>query len=99
MIDIVDSENERKFLLKDSDFNHPNLLRVEETLNDFIKNDRRDIVIDLMKISRIDSMTLAMLLRIKLKMSDSGRNFIITNPTEGVTRVLQMSSLDSYLLE
>lgn len=99
MIDVVDLENERRFIIQENDFHAHNLLKVEEALNDFIKNDTRDIIIDLIKVTRIDSMTLAMLLRIKVKMADSGRSFLIANPNEGVTRVLQMSSLDTYLLE
>ena len=74
------------------------VLKFEQKLNDFIRDDHRDIVIDLMHITKIDSMSIAAIIRIKNKLSDERRNQKLIKPNEGVMRVLELAGLESYLL-
>lgn len=96
-MDIVDTSEDRTFIIQD-ELVAVKVLKFEQKLNDFIRDDHRDIVIDLMHITKIDSMSIAAIIRIKNKLSDEGRNLKLINPNEGVMRVLELAGLESYLL-
>jgi anti-anti-sigma factor len=71
----------------------------EEKLSSFVRDDTRDVIIDLINISKIDSMSIAAIIRIKNKLADQGRNLKLINPSEGVMRVLELAGLESFLLD
>jgi anti-anti-sigma factor len=98
MIEYHDNETIRTFVLKD-EIIASRLLKLEDTLNTFIREDDRNAVIDLVDINKIDSMALAALIRVKNKLALSGRSLNVINPSEGVIRVLEMAGLDSFLMD
>lgn len=95
-LDIIDTAHDRKYIIKD-ELVSSKVMRLEEELNEFIRDDDRDITIDLVNITKIDSMSIAVIIRVKNKLSDQGRVLKLINPSDGVVRVLELAGLDSYL--
>lgn len=98
MLEFTDNDAERVYALKD-DLVSTNIKRLEEEFNKFIMEDSRDIILDLKSVAKIDSMSIAALIRIKKKLSEKDRNMKLINPNEGVLRVLDLSGLETYLLD
>ena len=98
MFEIIDSESERVFILqKSSDSFEINLL--EEKINDFIKNDERDLTLDLKELNFLDSSSLAAFIRFKRKLKATGRFMKLTNYNESILRVIELSGLEDFLLD
>lgn len=98
MMEINDTDHERIYLLN-KDLVSSNIKRLEEEFILFIADDTRDIIVDLKNVAKIDSMSIAALIRIKKKLSEKDRNLKLINPNEGVLRVLDLSGLETYLLD
>ena len=96
-IETTDSHDERTFLIND-DTASAAITELEKMIYEFIKNDERNVVIDLALIYKIDSMSLATLIRIKNKLTENNRKMILVNPSDGVMRVLELAGLESFLL-
>jgi len=96
-IETHDSHDERTFILSD-DMVSASISDLEKMIYEFIKNDDRNIVIDLINIYKIDSMSLATLIRIKNKLTENNRKMVLVNPSDGVMRVLELAGLESFLL-
>ena len=96
-IDIVDSTDDRTYIIK-SDMISSHVMKFEEELNEFIRDDDRDMIIDMAYITKIDSMSIAAIIRIKNKLTEDGRNLKLINPSDGVMRVLELAGLESFLL-
>ena len=92
-----DSHDEKTFIIKDEMASNA-ISDLEIMINDFIKNDDRNVVIDLENVFKIDSMSLATLIRIKNKLTDNNRKLILINPSDGVMRVLELAGLEAFLL-
>jgi len=98
MFEIVDSENEIIFKLhKASESFQMNLL--EEKVNDFIKNDDRDLIFDLKGLDLLDSSSLAAFIRFKRKLKATGRVMKLINFNESILRVIELSGLEDFLLD
>lgn len=98
MFEILDTENDRTFILrKSSDSFQINLL--EEKINEFIKNDDRDLVLDLKGLNLLDSSSLAAFIRFKRKLKATGRIMKLINYNESILRVIELSGLDDFLLD
>ena len=98
MFEIIDSENEKTFKLhRPSDSFQINLL--EEKINDFIKNDDRDLVLDLKGLDLLDSSSLAAFIRFKRKLKATGRAMKLINYNESILRVIELSGLEDFLLD
>jgi len=98
MFEIIDSENERIFVFqKSSDSFQINLL--EEKINDFIKSDTRDLILDLKELNLLDSSSLAAFIRFKRKLKATGRLMKLVNYNESILRVIELSGLDDFLLD
>lgn len=96
-IEHKDAEHERTYFV-DDEIIIAKTPALEAELNEFIKKDTRDIIIDLIKATRIDSLFIAVMIRSKKKLTDSGRTLIMTNPSEGIIRVLEVANLDAFFL-
>lgn len=94
----IESDDSKTFILK-GEIDSPSLINLENTLNDFVDNDERDAIINLESIQKINSLSLAVFIGCKRKLSDTNRKFKLVNPNENVIRVLEMASLDKFLLE
>jgi anti-anti-sigma factor len=98
MFEIIDNENERIFILNKTEESFQlNLL--EERINDFIKNDTRDIILDLKNLLILDSSSLAAFIRFKKNLKAGGRTMKLINYNESILRVIELSGLDSFLLD
>jgi anti-anti-sigma factor len=98
MFETIDSENERTFILqKASDSFQINLL--EEKINEFIKSDSRDLILDLKGMNLLDSSSLAAFIRFKRKLKATGRIMKLINYNESILRVIELSGLDDFLLD
>lgn len=97
-MDFTDNDIERTYLLnKDLESNY--IKEIEAELNKYIHNDTRDVILDLRRVMKIDSMSIAALIRIKKKLQENSRTLKITNPNEGVLRILDLSGLETYLMD
>jgi len=98
MIEIVDTDQERIIILKNDSI--LNSHQFENKLSEFLSDDERDIIIDLNNVTKITSIAIATIIRIKNKLiEDRNRELRLTNANEGITRVLELAGLDSFLLE
>ncbi len=76
-----------------------NINAVTEELNRFAKSDTRDAVIDLASVRKIDSMSIAAMIRFKNALSEKNRTLSLVNPNETVLRVLELSGLERFLMD
>lgn len=74
-------------------------INLENVLNDFVDNDKRNIIIDLKGVDRIDSLSLAVFIGCKNRLTKTGRTLKLINPNEYITRVIELASLEFFLLE
>ena len=95
MFDIIDAPSERIYVFKSNNMSE-NLRVFEDNLNEFIKSDNRDMVIDLEGQDVMSSRLLALLIRVKRGLSDNKRDLIIKNCNEHIYRCFEMAGLDSY---
>jgi anti-anti-sigma factor len=72
---------------------------LSDEFNYFVRNDKRDAIVDLSFVRRIDSMSIATLIRFKNALTEKGRTMHLSNPTETVLRVLELSGMDKFLME
>ena len=96
MFDVAESANEKTYILKEDISSYLN--NFELSVNDFIRNDSRDLVIDFEHIGIIDSLTLAALIRFRRKLSLEGRIIKLVNYNDNILRVIELSGLDEFLL-
>ena len=98
MFDIIDSENETTFRLQNSSESlQLNLL--EEKVNDFIKKNERDLILDLKGLNFLDSTSLAAFIRFKRKLKATGRSMKLINYNESILRVIELAGLEDFLLD
>ncbi len=95
MFEVIDSELERVFIIKCDNIG-TNLRILEESADDFIKNDNRDMVIDLKEQEIMSSLLLASLIRIKRGLSIEHRELRLKNCNMQIYRCIEMSGLESF---
>lgn len=94
------TENEHEIIIfLNAELISANIRAIESEINRYIETSTKEITLDLAQQVKIDSMSIAALIRIKNKLIEKGRGFKILNPSEGVTRVLEISGLESFLLD
>lgn len=98
MFEITDSDNDRTILIKKmGDSSQINIL--EQKVNDFIKNDGRDLVLDLKELNLLDSSSLAAFIRFKRNLKATGRDMKLVNYNESILRVIELAGLEDFLLD
>ena len=97
-IERKDSEYESTFLIMD-ELVSQNVSSLADEMALFIRNDTRDAIIDLSYVRKIDSVSIATLIRIMNSLAEKGRTMHLVNPNETVLRVLELSGLEKFLLE
>ncbi len=95
---IDESELEQTYILEE-DLISSHTRGFEDELNNFIQNDNRDILLDLTQVTKIDSISIALLLRIKSRLTENGRTVRLTRPNETVMRILELAGLQDFLLD
>jgi anti-anti-sigma factor len=96
MFEVIESINDRVYVPKEDISQYLSIL--ESSINDFLKNDSRDIIVDFNALQVIDSLTLAALIRFKRKLSLEGRDLKLINYNDNILRVIELSGLDDFLL-
>jgi anti-anti-sigma regulatory factor len=97
MFNIIENENEKIYLIKDSDI-YNNIRLFELEIETFIKNDNRNLVFDMVHLGSVDSMFLSAILRFRTKLSLGGRNLLMTNYNEHIRRCVRLLNLEDHLL-
>lgn len=97
-IERKDSDFESTFIIMDELISQ-NVSFLADEMNLFIKNDTRDAILDLSYVRKIDSVSIATIIRIKNALAEKGRTMHLVNPNETVLRVLELSGLEKFLLE
>ncbi len=93
-----DSLGETTFIIMD-DLVSNNIANLMDELNHFTRTDTKDAILDLSYVRKIDSISIAALIRFKNALAENGRNMHLTNPNEMVLRVLELAGLEKFLLE
>jgi len=97
MFEVIETENEKIYVVKESDIiEHIKLF--EEHVEIFIKNDHRNLVFDMMHLDVVDSMFLSAIVRFRTRLSLGGRFIRIVNYNEHVLKCFQLLHLDGHLL-
>jgi len=96
MFEIIETENEMIYLINEIDISRIKLL--EENIEVFIKNDHRDLVLDMRNLESVDSMFLSSIVRFRTKLSLGGRLLRIVNYNEHILKCFQLLHLDGHLL-
>jgi anti-anti-sigma factor len=97
-IERKDTEFETTFILLD-ELVSQNITVLQDEFNHFARTDTRDAIIDLTYVRKIDSISIATLIRFKNTLTDKGRTMRLSNPNENVLRVLELSGMDKFLME
>ncbi|MBN2077773.1 MAG: STAS domain-containing protein [Spirochaetes bacterium] len=98
VIERIEGDSECTFIIL-CELVSQNINAVTEELNRFAKSDTRDAVIDLASVRKIDSMSIAALIRFKNALSEKNRTLSLVNPNETVLRVLELSGLERFLMD
>lgn len=96
MFDIIENENEKIYRIKEGDI-LKNIRLFENEIDNFIKNDHRNLVLDLSMLDNIDSMFLSTILRFRTRLSIGGRNVTLINYNEHVYKCVKLLHLEGYL--
>ena len=99
-MDIVtrDDEKARTFIIREN-ITSESITGLEVELMNFYHEDARDIIVDINEVTRIDSLTLAVFLKIKNMLAEKGRKFKLIHPGDSVRRIIEIASLETFLLE
>jgi anti-anti-sigma factor len=97
-IERKDTGGEAIFMIMEDLVSH-NINNLTDELNHFIRNDTRDAIIDLTYVRKIDSISIAALIRFKNALAEDDRTMQLTNPNETILRVLELAGLEKFLLE
>lgn len=95
MFDIVDSTSERVYVIKCRNVG-ADLRCFEESAEDFIKADNRDMVIDMSEQEVINSLLLASLIRIRRELLNEKRELHLKNCNPHMYRCMEMAGLESF---
>lgn len=97
-IERKDAEGEATFIIMD-ELVSMNITSLMDELNHFIRTEDKDAILDLSYVRKIDSISIASLIRIKNALAEDGRAMHLTNPNETVLRVLELAGLEKFLME
>ena len=92
-----DLDDERVFFLDNENLT-PRGNKLEDELKNYIENSSKNISLDFDKIRKIDSLTLALLVRIQQKLDEDDRELKLINISESINSVLEWSGLDDKFI-
>ena len=95
MFEIIDNDSERVYVLK-CDNMALDLRLLEKSTEDFIKSDKRNLIIDMTGQNIMCSLLLAALIRIKRELLVEGRSLIISNCNSHIYRCMEMAGLETF---
>ncbi len=94
----VDEPHCRTYIIEEN-IDSSAMREFELELVDFCTSGEKDLVVDVGGVSRLDSLVLAVFLKAKNILSEKGRKFRLAHPNDSVRRMIEIASLDSFLLE
>ncbi len=97
-IERKDTQTETTFIIND-ELLTANINMLNEELGRFVRGDTKDAIIDLAFVQKIESFSIAALIRFKNMLAERGRTMHLINPNEQVFRVLELAGLDKFLME
>jgi anti-anti-sigma regulatory factor len=95
MFEIIDNDSERVYVLK-CDNMASDLRLLEKSTEDFIKSDKRNIIIDMSGQNILCSLLLSALIRIKRELMVQGRSLTINNCNPHIYRCMEMAGLETF---
>jgi len=95
MFEVIDNTSERIYIIQCNNIG-PGIRLLEENMLEFIKNDNRDMVIDLEKQEIMNSLLLSLLIRTRRNMTDKNRDLAIRNCNPQMYRCIEMADLESF---
>jgi anti-anti-sigma factor len=95
---VIENETSSVYILNEQ-LNPRKLKDFIEVLNNFLQNDTRDAILDLSNIEIIDSTILAGFMSLYNNFNEQGRTFKIKNPNPAIRRIIEIASLEFFLLE
>lgn len=96
-IKTIDEQEWRIYIIND-DIDSSSIKEFESELLAFCDEAKKDVIIDLEGVLRIDSLVLAMFLRAKNLLSKKGRKFYLAHPSEAVRKTIEIASLNVLFL-
>ncbi|MFW5860607.1 MAG: STAS domain-containing protein [Spirochaetota bacterium] len=99
-MDYTVKENETSCIyILNKQLNPRKLKEFIEVLNNFLQNDTRDAILDLSSIEIVDSTILAGFMSLYNNFNEQNRSFKIINPNPAIRRIIEIASLEVFLLE
>lgn len=99
MISIRKEESNRCIFVIQEQLNPRTLKALIEELHNFLQTDKRDAVVDLSNVQTVDSTILAGFMTLYSNYNNNNKKFRIINPNSYVKRVIELASLEPFLLE
>ncbi|MCP4138159.1 MAG: STAS domain-containing protein [bacterium] len=97
-VELIDTEEERIFVLDESKIDPAKIKHLEKDLHSFILEDDRDAIIDMSNVSKIDISILPLLVRAQNKLMLYNRSLYLVNTKNRIQTLIKNSGLDSLLL-
>jgi anti-anti-sigma factor len=82
---------------KTNDIFQKNIL--EKKIDEFIKNVKYELVLDLKELATLDSMTLAAFIRFKRKLTETDRTMKLINYNENILHIIDAAGLGEFFLD
>ncbi len=93
-----EEENRCIFIINEQ-LNPRTLKELIEEMHNFLQNDSRDAIIDMTNVEVVDSTILAGFMTLYNNFNNNRRKFRIINANNYVKRVIELASLETFLLE
>lgn len=94
----LDEPGRRVYVIKQNIYSS-SMREFEQELIEFCAFGEKDVVVDLMSVSRVDSLALALFLKAKNLLSEKGKKFRLANLSDSVRKIIEIASLETILLE
>jgi len=95
MFEITENDTERIYLLNCENMTM-DLRLLEKSIEEFIKSDQRNLIIDMTGQNILCSLLLSTLIRIKRELLVEGRSLTISNCNSHVYRCMEMAGLETF---
>ena len=98
MPNTIDSDSNNIFVMERTDDIFQKSI-LEKKVDEFIKNVKYELILDLKELDTLDSMTLAAFIRFKRKLAETNRTMKLINYNENILRVIELARLEEFFLD
>ncbi|HOT19770.1 MAG TPA: STAS domain-containing protein [Spirochaetota bacterium] len=92
-------EDNRCIFIINEQLNPRTLKELIEEMHNFLQNDSRDAIIDMSNVEIVDSTILAGFMTLYNNFKNNHKKFRLINTNSYVKRIIELASLDTFLLE